>query len=118
MRMEMYAPEKPGRTRHRRRARKIGQRSVDDVRFKPIEMIVGAKWHVRARVGPGRRLYVKGFTTKNEAKEWIVDQSAAWLRDLLLTTNCPPARLSEHNFQNGCITSTSAEAGCALGRIC
>jgi len=89
--MEMYAPEKPARTRHRRPARKINQSSVSHVEFKPIELIVGAKWYVRARLGPGRRLYIRGFTTESEAKEWIVDQSTAWLRDILLHTNCFPA---------------------------
>lgn len=114
--MEMYAPEKPARRRQRRQARKSSQRPVANVEFKPIEMIVGAKWYVRARLGPGRRLYIKGFTTENEAKEWIVHQSAEWLRDIPLATNCSPAGLGKDNFQNGCITTRRAEGG-ALGRV-
>jgi hypothetical protein len=51
------------------------------IEFRPTEMKSGRGWYVHVVYPDRPPLQLGGFRTEEEAKKWVVDKSAAWLKE-------------------------------------
>ena len=51
------------------------------VRFEPVELKAAEPgWYVRVTLPHGEQIQMNEFMTETEAKNWITDKSAVWLK--------------------------------------
>jgi hypothetical protein len=51
------------------------------VKFEPIELKAAEPgWFVRVTLPHGEQIHINEFRTETEAKDWIADKAAAWLK--------------------------------------
>jgi hypothetical protein len=53
------------------------------VKFEPVALKAAAPgWYVRITLPHGEKIQINEFKTETEAKNWIADKSAAWLKKI------------------------------------
>lgn len=57
----------------------MGKKIIDEARFMAVEASATA-WHVIVTLPNGVTRRVDGFTTAQDAREWIRRDSSAWLK--------------------------------------
>jgi hypothetical protein len=50
------------------------------IKFEPRPVDGGPRWQVVATHSCGKQEQITGFATESDAKNWITNDSAAWLR--------------------------------------
>jgi hypothetical protein len=48
--------------------------------FQPVQMKAELGWHVRITLPHGEQIHINEFITESEARSWIDDKSATWLK--------------------------------------
>jgi hypothetical protein len=56
------------------------EKTKPKIQFRPTELKSGSGWYVQVVFFDAPPYQLGGFRTEEEAKEWIVRESAAWLR--------------------------------------
>jgi hypothetical protein len=54
--------------------------SKPKTKFEPVQMKAEPGWHVRITLPHGEQIHINEFITESEARSWIDDKSATWLK--------------------------------------
>ena len=52
-----------------------------DVKFEPVRLWIAGGWCVHVTLPHGHETQIGAFRTEAEAKRWIAENSAGWLKD-------------------------------------
>jgi len=55
-------------------------KAVGKITFNPKPLKVGAQWHVVDTYPRGQEEHITGFKTEADAKDWLKNDSQAWLK--------------------------------------
>jgi hypothetical protein len=58
----------------------MGKKIIDEARFMAVQASDGTAWYVIVALPNGVTRRVDGFTTEQDAREWIRRDSSAWLK--------------------------------------
>jgi hypothetical protein len=54
--------------------------SKQKTKFEPVQMKAEPGWYVRITLPHGEQIHINEFITEGEARSWIDDKSATWLK--------------------------------------